>query len=80
MEKILNIHYNLINTLHLQKYVSFNNYVLSPYVIKIQCEDGELWYNNLTCELLLLKENELQKSKINRYLKFFPSIFPFNMN
>lgn len=68
MEKILSIHNDLINSLHLQTYIKFNNYIISPYVIKLKCNEGILWYNNLTCELLLLNENEEKELNINKYL------------
>lgn len=68
MKKILAIHSSLTNSLHLQNYTKFSKYIISPYVVKVECDKGMLWYNNLTCELLLLEKNEEYDEKINKFL------------
>ena len=68
MEKILKMHNSLMGSLGLQTYTKFNTYILSPYVIQLECNDGILWYNNLTCELVLLNTGEEKDVNIRQYL------------
>lgn len=59
---------NLVEkSIYLQKYSKFENYVKSPYLRMLDCEDGILLYNSLTSDIILLTEYEYKNPDVDLY-------------
>ena len=64
MKTILEKNASFFATFGEQK-IKNEEYSLADYCIKLSCEDGVLFYNNLSKELLLVENSEIENLKNN---------------